>query len=123
MRPNTFYITFKYEDTLVKVCDQKLEFDFCGQKVQLKRAKEPTDIIWENRHVTKRRRCCNAFGVIVIIVVILLSFFTLATWALQLKLELKYYQKPPGVNCNSVIDNYGQEGKDWALRRMAYDEA
>lgn len=55
MRPNTFYVTFKYEDTLVRAVEMGA-FDFCEEKIALKRAKEPTNIIWENRDVSKRRR-------------------------------------------------------------------
>ena len=55
MRPNTFYVTFKYEDTLVRAVEMGA-FDFCEEPIALKRAKEPTNIIWENRDVSKRRR-------------------------------------------------------------------
>ena len=30
MRPNTFYVTFKYEDTLIKALEMK-PFEFCGE--------------------------------------------------------------------------------------------
>ena len=109
MRPNTFYITFKYEDTLVKAIQDLKEIELYGEKISLKRAREPTDILWENRHITKGRRFLNAALVIIVMVAVLLGFFLLATWALQQKLVIKYYHKPPGVNCDSVIRNYGYE--------------
>ena len=45
-----------------------------------------------------------------------------ATWALQNKLLLRYYLKPPGVECASVIKNYNTDDDDWALRILAWNE-
>ena len=106
MRPNTFYVTFKYEDTLVKAVEMK-SFELCNETLNLKRAKEPTNIIWENRDVSKTQRKINASVVICIMAIVLLGFFLFATWALQTKLLGKYYRKPPGVDCDKVIKNYG----------------
>ena len=69
MRPNTFYVTFKYEDTLQKALAMK-EFEFCNGKISLKRAKEPTNIIWENRDITKNERRMRGAGVIAIMALI-----------------------------------------------------
>ena len=124
MRPNTFYVTFKYEDTLQKALAMK-EFEFCKGKISLKRAKEPTNIIWENRDITKNERKMRGAGVIAIMALILVGFFLFATWALQVKLVAKYYRAPPGVDCDKVIQNYmspnDTEGQ-WALTQMAYHE-
>ena len=81
MRPNTFYVTFKYEDTLVKAVEMK-SFELCNETLNLKRAKEPTNIIWENRDVSKTQRKINASVVICIMAIVLLGFFLFATWAL-----------------------------------------
>ena len=62
------------------------EFEFCGEKVHLKRAKEPTNIIWENRDISKHQRRIYGIGVITIMAIIVLGFFLFATWALQVKL-------------------------------------
>lgn len=124
MRPNTFYVTFKYEDTLVKAIEMK-GFEFCGEEVNLKRAKEPTNIIWENRDVSKSQRRIYGIAVITIMAIIVLGFFIFATWALQVKLVAQYYRKPPGVECNKVIQNYmspGDTDGEWALTQMAYHE-
>lgn len=125
MRPNTFYVTFKYEDTLVKAITDLKDFEFCKERISLKRAKEPTNIIWENRDVTKTQRRMYGAAVISIMAVILIGFFLFATWALQVKLVAKYYRTPPGVDCNKVIQNYmspNDTDGEWALTQMAYHE-
>ena len=81
MTPNTFYVTFKFEDTLVKAVQMK-QFKLCEEMVTLKRAKEPTNIIWENRDVSKTQRKINGAMVICVMFFILLGFFLFATWAL-----------------------------------------
>ena len=58
------------------------EFLFCNGKISLKRAKEPTNIIWENRDVSVSRRKFLGAGVISIMAIILIGFFLFATWAL-----------------------------------------
>ena len=124
MRPNTFYVTFKYEDTLVAAIKMQ-KFTFCQEDVVLKRCKDPTNIIWENRDVSKHERKCRGAIVITIMAIILIAFFLFATWALQNKLVNKYYRKPPGVDCRTVIRNYGSEGDqagNAALQKMAWDE-
>ena len=82
MRPNTFYVTFKYEDTLVAALTKLRKIKFCEEDIELKRAKEPTNIIWENRDISKCERRIRGAIVISIMVIILLAFFLFATWAL-----------------------------------------
>ena len=125
VRPNTAYITFKYEDTFVAAITKMKSIKFCGETMNLKRAKEPTNIIWENRDISKNARRCRGAIVISIMATILIGFFLFATWALQTKLVAKYYAKPPGVDCENVISNYGTEGDDVgnkALQTMAWHE-
>ena len=61
-RPVYFYCTFAYEHAQTVLDDEKIEF--FGESMILTRAPEVTDIIWENREVQKKEKCCRAFTII-----------------------------------------------------------
>ena len=53
VRPNSFFCTFRHETGQHKAIEMKDQLTFKGEKIEkLKRACEPTDLIWENKEVT-----------------------------------------------------------------------
>jgi hypothetical protein len=95
------------------------KFFFLNEEIDIKQANEPTDIIWENRHIRSRERKCR--GVLVIIVMAILAAGTFAAIyiLLQQKLLNHYRAEPPGIDCRLVLKSFGEED----LRQLAYKEA
>ena len=81
----------------------------------MKTAVDPTDIIWENRHISKRNRACRGTCVLVPMLVIMYFFFASGTVAVYGMITMRYWAHPPGVNCDEVVRNYGDY-----LPEMAY---
>ena len=55
VRPNSFFCTFRHERGQHKAIMMKDELTFQGEKFHgLRRACEPTDLIWENKEVTPK---------------------------------------------------------------------
>lgn len=89
-KPRHFYCTFHHEYAYHKAIEvNKIEqLTFLNEQVAIRDATEPTDIIWENRHIRKewrRVRWCMA-----VFLMILLSFcgFTLIFVLLKNKLAV-----------------------------------
>ena len=53
VRPNHFFCTFRHETGQHRTLEMRDEFEFQGEKLHgIKRACEPTDLLWENTEVT-----------------------------------------------------------------------
>lgn len=61
--PNAFYCTFESSEASTAL--RNLDLSWIGHKINLKLPKDPTDILWINRSLSKNKRCCRlAFSVI-----------------------------------------------------------
>eukprot|EP00742_Colponemidia_sp_Colp-10_P005016 GILJ01005359.1.p1 GENE.GILJ01005359.1~~GILJ01005359.1.p1 ORF type:complete len:1183 (+),score=192.60 GILJ01005359.1:83-3631(+) len=104
------YVTFEEEEGVLRclhaysgsfwkyVC-MKRQRRFMGAKLKIRGAPEPSNIIWENLHFTKRQRAVRAFITFVATLVLLIVSFGFSFLA-------QYYQKQtelsyPVVNCNA----------------------
>ena len=80
-------------------------------------ATEPTDIIWENRHIRKRERRFRGMMVVCAMAILALGTFTAIVWLLKRKLLILYLKEPPGIDCNLVLQKFGSD-----LQQFAYKE-
>ena len=106
--PNTFYCTFA--NVAARKSALNLErIDFYGERLKVKEALNPSDIIWENREVTGFNRSCRLIVTVIFFLFILWCFFNFGANTLYSSLTIKYWQNPPGVDCQTVIKNYGSD--------------
>ena len=74
--------------------------------MEIKKASEPSDIIWENRHITPTERFRKQIIAFFVVLMMLLASFAIifffATYAYRLT------QKYPDVECENLLD-YGDE--------------
>lgn len=105
-KPKVFYCTFHHEYAY-NLALKMNTIQILGTDVTLEQATEPTDIVWENQQIRPwnvRMRWC-----IIIFVMALLTFggFTLIVWLLKKKILISFVKNPPGIDCDQVIQNYG----------------
>ena len=55
--------------------------------------------------------------VILLMATLLWFFFVTGAVCLYIALELKYWQNPPGINCELVLENYSKN-----LAQLAFEE-
>mmetsp|Transcript_21614 Transcript_21614/g.20740 ORF Transcript_21614/g.20740 Transcript_21614/m.20740 type:complete len:107 (+) Transcript_21614:1495-1815(+) len=70
-------------------------------------AQEPTNIIWENRHLTKAQRLQRSFKAWVIIIILVFLSFTLIYYIQYFALKLT--NKYPEADCGAIKNSYGDE--------------
>ena len=117
--PKLFYCTFHHEYAYHKAVklSKKRNFVFINTEISIKEATEPTDIIWENRHIRK-----NWFTVrwsMARMCMVILSFFgfLIIIVLLKNKLSIQYIKSPPGLECDNVLNAYGAD-----LQQVAFKE-
>ena len=76
-----------------------------GEDIQVKDASEPTDIIWENRHIQQRTR--HIRRLIVWIIVCFMLSCSAATIYYMTKLSIGAKERYPVVNCKDTEEFYG----------------
>ena len=113
--PTAAFITFEEEDAYILACtineEQKKEKDetkrnkILGQPYRLKAASEPTDIIWENRHFTKRDYLKREIFAYTIILIALAGCFYLTYLIARAAAEVSKVFPP--LDCNALRNNYG----------------
>ena len=74
-------------------------FNFFGEKLKVKTALDPSNILWENRHISKKNRTCRLIFISAWILFIMHLFFLFGTSSIYFMIVLKYWETPPGVNC------------------------
>lgn len=117
-RPNTFYCTFEN----IKACQLLIRNGKvkAGEHVlKVKRAKDPTDILVENRGLRKRWRVCRAACLLGILFPMILS----GTYVIYVKLFdyqqlINYSINIPGANSANVETRFPGEN----LTKMAFLE-
>ena len=114
MQPNTAYCTFKYYQAFQAILN-KDGFEYKGEKLLVRRANQPTNVLWENFEMTAGKRKIRYCFIILFIVVLGFLYFCFACFAIQLSMVVSYLGRNPRVNCQQMIDFYGLDG----LERMA----
>ena len=84
------------------------EKQFLGHDLKLMRGTEPSNIIWENRHTTRRQQMCWTAIVVIIVIILLLASFALFTWmsALTIKNQTRY---PPSTNVVDIANSFDND--------------
>ncbi len=73
IEPETFWLTFMHTEAKQSALD-KTEFKFDnGLSVSVKQAKNPSDILWLNRGLHKRRACARVCCVVAVVFIV--TFF------------------------------------------------
>jgi len=106
--PVTFFITFETEaatTSALKLGEIELE----GHKIPVETAPEPENIIWENREITVRGRWFRWSVVLSLMLLISIGIFAFFIKVIAFKNEVQYLSKPPGVNCDDVVELYGED--------------
>jgi len=95
-------------------------FPFNGHDILVNQATEPTDIIWENRHIRKTERRFRGLVIFSIMAILAFGTFTGIVWLLKRKLLIMYMKEPPGIDCGLVDKSFGESITDYT--RAAYKE-
>lgn len=124
-RPISAFITFEEEDAYLLALEFVQQRSLTGKllpaKAQLldtglyfEKATEPTNIIWENRFLTKGQRFRRTIEVSVIILGLILVSFSIisACKVASAKFSLKY----PQVECGPLQSAYGTKLEKWAAK-------
>lgn len=64
-------------------------------------ASEPSEILWENRHVTESKRRCNKMIVFMLSALFLLGMFFLFTFMKSIEVA-NMFRYPATMNCESI---------------------
>ena len=113
--PVSAYITFLEEDSKIIAMQNRSNKLLLGKQLKFKEASEPTDIIWENRHFTRRDYIIRQLGAYIVMFVLLFGSFVLVFLVAQF--SSKIANTYPQVNCDTIEDDYGL-----ALPTYAYDD-
>ena len=115
-RPVSAFITFEEEDAYNLAQYYEPEFTISGRKKPAKGkfleedlflipATEPTNIIWENRHLTNAERYTRLVKVILIVLVLALACFVLIFVIKSFPIWINKTWED--ANCNAVEKTYG----------------
>lgn len=72
-----------------------------GNEIVCFSAAEPTEIIWENRHVTESQQRCHKIGVFIASLIFLVGMFILFTWMKAIEVQ-NMFRYPATMNCASI---------------------
>ena len=87
--------------------------EFLGGEFNVQPTKEPTDIIWENRHFTEfERNKRRMYSAIIIIIVLLFSGFVIYACT---SIRILYKEKYPKVDCKRVQAMEMDDVKQWEI--------
>jgi hypothetical protein len=78
-----------------------------GKDIKLIAATEPTNIIWENRHIRGFRFCRRAFAAILVVTFVLLVSFGVI-YAFK-SLSIKQDNKFPRVDCPKLVESFSDD--------------
>lgn len=80
-----------------------------GNEIICTSAAEPTEIIWENRHVTEKQQRCHKIIVFFMSFLFLLGMFFLFIWMKSIEVT-NMFRYPATMNCESIVGIFsGQE--------------
>ena len=90
------------EDELMKGFTRE---QILGKDIKLTAATEPTNIIWENRHIKGVHYGSRVFSAFLVICFML----TITFWAIYVckQFQIRNQEKWPVVDCKGLFDTYG----------------
>jgi hypothetical protein len=118
-RPVSAFITFEEEDVYnVALTNFEAQFTLTGkllpssqkfmeEDLYFEAATEPTNIIWENRHLTAHDRLKRTIQVVAFIFGLIVVSFSIIFFCKSVPLWLSAKWKP--INCSVVQDTYKDE--------------
>jgi len=121
IRPVTAFITFQDEDGFNRACEHKkrlfgssAKHELLYQPMYFSPATEPTNIIWENRqHTNMGILKRTVISSVVIVLLLLVSFIIIF---LCKKKSSMVNDKYPPVNCDGMVDLFGDKLQSYALQ-------
>lgn len=121
-RPQLFYVTFENVIAAQSFLKMKEFLWLDRTSVKLRRPLDPSDFAWTNRGLRSRRRCCRASILLMLalsgnIAVILSQFMTNIDW----QQYYSYLKQPPGINCDTVRQQFGSNLDQMAYVEFQYD--
>ncbi len=123
-RPVCAFVTFEEEDAYILAQDFEPHVDIKGKRMPSTRqfldadlyfieATEPTNIIWENRHITSQTRFKRTIHAVLLIALLVLASFGVIYYCKVT--ALKIAQKYPVVDTATVTTSYGSELPKYAF--------
>jgi hypothetical protein len=123
-RPVGAFITFEEEDAYLLASDYEPQYSFTGKRLSamaqlmgddlfFKQATEPTNILWENRHLTHKDRLKRSGWVFAIIVLMIIVSFSLIFFCKSY--SVKVSQTYPAVDCSVIDSAYGASLEKYAI--------
>jgi len=105
-RPTAAFITFEEEDAkLLAMSNNKREKKFYGKNLEFLDASEPTDIIWENRYLTRNAIFWREICAWIVIAILMTGSFFIVFYISGL--SAKIARVFPTVDCETLLSNYG----------------
>ena len=125
-RPTSAFITFENDlsKLLAAPADDRTRRErnatrkILGESLKFKNASEPSDIIWENRHIEPRTRTVREVVVTLVIGLALLLSFAVVFAGRKAQANV-YAKYPVPASCAPFYDNYGAALEGFAV--MDYD--
>ena len=105
--PNTYYCTFM-EGTGQQAAVRLKKFDCDGHEIIMKEAKNPSDILWLNRGVSRSSQVWRGIIVMLVISIVSTIIYFLFQFEIGLQIYILYRRKPPGVICSVLYETYGE---------------
>lgn len=87
----------------------KVDRNLMDSPIICTQAPEPQEILWENRHITRKQQAFAKVIVSILIVIFLFLMFILFTW-MKSKAIKNMWRYPSTVNCDSVDSVFMQNG-------------
>ena len=84
-----------------------------GKKLEFTETSEPTDIIWENRHWTKKEIFWRSIFAWVIILILMAGSFIFIWWVSAFSTSVA--RVFPTVDCEAALQTYGSEIEEFAV--------
>lgn len=107
-RPTTAFVTFEEEDAKILALDaSRRNKEFMGKHLKFYETSEPTDIIWENRHFTRREIFWRSICAWIVIIFLLSASFIFIYWVSSMSSDVSHVF--PVKDCNNVVSTYGSQ--------------
>ena len=87
---------------------------FMDDDMEFRQAKNPSNFYWENIQIKDKSRNMRGCCIVTLMVLFFCVFFLIAMVTIKQKLLIQYEKNPPGIECEKVIDFYGDKLEDMA---------
>ena len=105
-RPTAAFITFEEEDAKnIALEHGNVDTYFFGKLLKFNETSEPTDIIWENRHFTRKDIFWRGICAWIVILFLLFGSFIFIYWVSSISSEVAHVF--PNKDCDNVYTTYG----------------